>query len=232
MILAGITTVILWQVPYYGERVLYPFTLFATYAHEMGHGLMATALGAHFESLEMYSDGSGVAKWRGNLSRGGYALVAAGGLVGPSVAGSLLLMASRQPNRSRAILVCLGLFMLMTAAWVADKPFTLIFVVFVGSTLLLVGLRFPQPTVTFLLQLLGIQLCVALFRDVRYMFSPGGLVGGQTHSSDTAEMAKALFLPYWFWGGLTALFSGVVLILGLWVALRPPAGVKGTPAIK
>lgn len=220
--MAGLATVILWQIPYYGEPLLYPFTLFATYAHEMGHGLVATAIGAHFKSLEMFPDGSGLALWQGHITRLEFAMVAAGGLVGPSVAGAGVLIASKNPKRSRRVLVAIGLFMLWTAIWVGKGPFTVFFIVLTGSTLVLVGWMFPLASATFMLQLLGVQLCVALFRDIRYMFSPGGVVGGQTHNSDTAAMADALFLPYWFWGGVTALFSALVLSVGLWVALSPP----------
>ncbi|MBK7003394.1 MAG: M50 family metallopeptidase [Rhodoferax sp.] len=41
--------VTLWQLPY-GHQVLYPLTLLATYAHEMGHGMTALLLGAEFDS--------------------------------------------------------------------------------------------------------------------------------------------------------------------------------------
>ena len=40
-----------------------------------------------------------------------------------------------------------------------------------------------------------------------------------------ADMAEALFLPYWFWGGLCGLFSIAVVVLGLWAfysATREP----------
>ena len=225
LLCAGLATIALWQIPTYGELILYPFTLLATYAHEMGHGLMAVALGARFESLEMFPDGSGLALWRGNLSRAGFALVAAGGLVGPSVAGATLLAFSRRPSRSRGILVVLGLLMIGSAI-VAKSAFTLLFISASSVALIVVGLRFPSSGATFFLQLLGVQLCVALFRDVRYMFSSGGLVGGKSHGSDSAAMAEALFLPYWFWGGLTAVFSAFVLVWGLWIALRSPKPKK------
>lgn len=223
LILAALLTVVLWQVPRYGDLILYPFTLLATYAHEMGHGLTAVLLGGHFDSLTMFPDGSGLAAWRGHVGRVGRALVAAGGLVGPSVAGAALLAASRNPRRSRYILFLVGGVMLLSALLVVRSGFGLIFVGGVGAALVLAGQRLSRSASTFLVQLLGVQLCVAIFRDVHYMFSAGGVVGGQSHSSDSAAMAEALFLPYWFWGAATALFSAAVLALGLWRALKPRA---------
>ena len=51
-------------------------------------------------------------------------------------------------------------------------------------------------------------------------------VGGKLIRSDTAAISEALFLPYWFWGGVCALISLAVLWFGLalfWRATRAPA---------
>lgn len=53
------------------------------------------------------------------------------------------------------------------------------------------------------------------------MFSEGGVVGGVAHRSDSAAIADALLLPYWFWGGAVLLVSASALALGLGFALRP-----------
>lgn len=37
---AALVTVVLWQIPQ-GDYILYPFTILATWFHEMGHGLAA-----------------------------------------------------------------------------------------------------------------------------------------------------------------------------------------------
>ena len=219
---AAALTVVLWQFPPYGDLALYPFTLLATYAHEMGHGLSAMLLGARFESLVLYPDGSGVAAWTGQVGRVGRAMVAAGGLVGPSVAGAALLVLSRRPGRSRWLLAATGVAMLLAAVWVTGSLFSFAFSAGFGIFFLALARRGSERWTTFAVQLLGVQLCVALFRDVRYMFSPGGTVGGRFHGSDTAVMADALFLPYWVWGGLTATISACVLVLGLSLALRNP----------
>ena len=34
-------------------------------------------------------------------------------------------------------------------------------------------------------------------------------------------MADALGPPYWFWGGACAAFSAIVLLVGLWVYIKP-----------
>lgn len=219
LIAIAILTVAAWQVEL-GRLVLYPFTLFATYAHEMGHGLTAMLFGADFDKLLLYPDGSGLAYWSGNVGRVGRGMIALGGLVGPSVAGALLLVLSRKIHRSRILLYALSVFMAVSLVLFARSLFA---IVFIGAAAVLIGVvaHFAHQLAPFVLQFLGVQLCLALWRDVSYMFSDGGIIDGVQRTSDSAAIAEALLLPYWFWGAVAAAFSIAVLAIGLYVALRP-----------
>jgi hypothetical protein len=229
LIIAGLITVVAWQF-HYGQLALYPFTLFATYAHEMGHGITAMILGGELDRLLMYPDGSGLAYWRGDMGRIARGMIAAGGLIGPSFAGALLLYVSRRRDLARWILGALGTFVLLTVVLFARGWFAPIFLAVMGIGLMFVARFFPERGAPFMLQLLGVQLCLALFRDVGYMFSEGGVIDGVAQRSDSAAIADALFLPYWFWGGLTALTSFTLLAAGLYLALRPKTlGATPTP---
>ncbi|HEY6814612.1 MAG TPA: M50 family metallopeptidase, partial [Croceibacterium sp.] len=53
--------IVLWQT-YWGSLLLYPFTILATWFHEMGHGIAAMLVGGQFDRLMIYQDGSGVAR--------------------------------------------------------------------------------------------------------------------------------------------------------------------------
>ena len=46
----AVVSVLLWQTRI-GSLVLYPFTILATWFHEMGHGLAAMLTGSSFERL-------------------------------------------------------------------------------------------------------------------------------------------------------------------------------------
>ncbi len=60
LIAMAILTVGVWHLP--GRNyILYPFTIMATWFHEMGHGLMALFPGGSFSKLLIFHDGSGVA---------------------------------------------------------------------------------------------------------------------------------------------------------------------------
>ena len=224
LLLSGLVTLVLWQFPT-GRLALYPFTLLATYAHEMGHGLTALALGGHFHSLRLFPDGAGVAlnAVGSDFSR---ALVAAGGLLGPSVAGALLLILGRHHRGARWALFALSVLVGASVLLFVRGGFGITFVSLVAGTLLAISRLGSNRVAQLSLQFLSLQLGLALFKDLDYMFSASGLVGGRSMPSDTAAIAEVLLLPYWFWGGTIAVLSFLLLGGALWVALKPEPATK------
>ena len=218
LFLSALVTLILWQFPW-GQMALYPFTLLATYAHEMGHGLTALLLGGRFHSLELWPNGAGRALHAigSDVAAG---LVAAGGLIGPSVAGATLLYFGRRPSWARGMLFVLGLLMGLTVVLYAQGSFTQSFVGITAAILVLVAWVAPASVQLFALQFLSLQLCIAVFKDLDYMFSEVAFVGGAPMPSDSARIQEVFLLPYWFWGGAAALFSFTVLGFSLKGALR------------
>jgi len=210
---------VVWRLPY-GQQVLYPFSLLATYAHEMGHGLAALLVGAEFDRLALYANGSGLAQWHGSPGRLGSALVAAGGLLGPSVAGVTLLLLSRSARNARILLAVLAAFVFLTLILWARNPFAIGFLLATSAVFALCARWLPGLAAAFLLQFIAALLCLAWYRDLDYMFSAHAFVGGTSTPSDSALIAEALVLPYWFWGGFVAVVSLALLAIGLRVATR------------
>jgi hypothetical protein len=123
--------------------ILYPFTILATWFHEMGHGLSAIALDGRFNKLMIFPNGSGLAYNSGRLALGafGQALVSAGGLIGPPIAGMALLLASRQLRTAKRALFALGiLLMLSTFIWVRSLTGWLVLPL-LGAVMLYAGPR-------------------------------------------------------------------------------------------
>ena len=52
----AIASILLWQTAF-GSFLLYPFTILATWFHEMGHGIAAMLTGSDFERLLIFPDG-------------------------------------------------------------------------------------------------------------------------------------------------------------------------------
>ncbi len=218
-LLAGIAlaSILLWQTAL-GSLLLYPFTILATWFHEMGHGLAAMLTGRGFERLLIFADGSGVALSLGPAD--GYrltdALIAASGPLGPAIAGALLIIASRSPVATRNALAVLGVaLVLSTLIWVRSPTGWLVLPA-LGLAIAALALRGPLSWQRFAIQLLGVQAAIGAWQQFDYLFSPGGNVGGQLQRSDTGAIADVLLLPYWFWG---ALISAAILAL-LWGSFR------------
>jgi hypothetical protein len=220
LIAAAIATVVLWQIPG-GDYILYPFTILATWFHEMGHGLMALLLGGEFQKLEIFSNGSGVATYAMSLSLApiGPAMVAAAGPMGPPIAGAGLILASRRFTTTTLSLKILGSCLLLsTIIWVRSL-FGFVAIPLLGLLILGISGKTPQWVQGFTIQFLGVQACVSTYHQLDYLFS---FSAGSLGLSDTAQMQKYLILPYWFWGGLMAIASLVILVQSLRVAYRSP----------
>jgi Peptidase M50B-like len=218
LIAAALATIVLWQVPV-GNYILYPFTILATWFHEMGHGLMALLLGGQFRKLEIFGNGSGVATYAMSLSLGpiGPAIVAAAGPMGPPIAGAGLILASRSFKAASLSLKILGGFLLVsTLIWVRSL-FGFVAIPVLGLIILGIGLKAPRWMQGFAVQFLGVQACVSTYHQLDYLFSYSA---GPLGLSDTAQIQQRLFLPYWFWGGLMAIASLIILVQSLRVAYR------------
>lgn len=218
LIAAAIATALLWQVPG-GDYILYPFTILATWFHEMGHGLMALLLGGQFQKLQIFSNGSGVATYGISSSLGsiGPAMVAAAGPMGPPLAGAALILASRSFKTASLSLKILGSFLLFSALIWVRSWFGLVAIPLLGLIILGIAVKAPRWLQGFTIQFLGVQACVSTYHQLDYLFSSSA---GYLGLSDTAQMQKYLLLPYWFWGGLMAIASGVILVQSLRVAYR------------
>ena len=221
--LAGlaVASLVLWQT-FWGSLLLYPFTVLATWFHEMGHGLAAIVLGGRFERLLIFADGSGLAlssleQGASGLSR---AIISAGGPLGPPVAGALLIMASRRAETTRLALALLGLALLVsTAVWVRS-PIGWVVLPLTGVGLFAIAWRASTKVQEFAVQLLGVQACISTYHQTWYLFTPGGMVGGVPQRSDTGAMADVLLLPYWFWAIAITLVILGLLAGSLYFALR------------
>jgi hypothetical protein len=207
--MAALITIVIWQMPM-GSLMLYPFSILATWFHEMGHGLTALLMGGGFKQLVLFPDGSGVA-WHTTQGRLQQVMVSAGGLLGPPLAGAGLILSGTSASRSRLALTSLGLLLLIsTLIWVRGA-FGWVILPPLGLSLLWAGRKGPDWLQPVLIQFLGVQACISSFQQLDYLFMQQANLGGQVMLSDTGKMAEHLFLPHWFWGGLIALISFALL---------------------
>ena len=123
LLTAGVLVVFAPALPF-GNYLIYPFMILATWFHEMGHGLTALAFGYEFERLVIYSNGSGLAESSlpADASRFSRALIAAGGPLGPSLIGAALILASAKEKFWRPALYLLAFAIaISTGIWVRSS---------------------------------------------------------------------------------------------------------------
>ena len=232
-IVITILVIALYLVPY-GWYVLYPFMLIYTFIHESGHGIAAEIVGSDFIKFEMWSDGSGMATYSDTVGHFARAFVAFGGLIAPAIMAAIFLIMGRSGRASRVGMV---LFMLTCAAAIIFKvPFTNPFgIAFIGACGLVSGAiafvpksnKVPQYSML----VLAITLLTAVFSRGDYLFTPSAHTAQGVAPSDVEQIANNLFLPYWFWGGLIAALSVMILILGI-KGFFYSKSISGEPAKK
>ncbi len=96
----------------FGYLIVYPFRLFNTFVHEVGHAVAAVITGGYVESMVVNLDTSGYV-----IRRGGWTpLVASAGYMGSILAGAALLVAGRKREWTRPALMVLGVSTLLATA--------------------------------------------------------------------------------------------------------------------
>lgn len=214
LIVSVVATLLLYVLPF-GYILAYPLMLLSTLVHEMGHGIAAMLVGGTFHEFKMWQDGSGVAMWSGEPSRFSSAFVAGGGLVGPALAAALGFALGRTAQGARRMLWIIVVILALSFVLVVRNPFGWLFVGVFGLLLSWVAKKASAETAQLVLIFLSVQLTLSVFSRGDYLFTDTARTAQGTMPSDVGQIADALFLPYWFWGGVCGLFSIWVLIQGL-----------------
>lgn len=211
-IATGVTAV-LYVVPFL-RPLSYPFMLLSTLVHEVSHGLVAMVVGGHFNSFKMWADGSGVANISGHFGRLSQALIAAGGLMGPAIFASLFFLALSK-GMARGMLAAFGIALLLLDVFFVRNLFGIVFVLLLSALCLYVSFGPKKAYAQLTLGFFASQLSLAVFSRADYLFTKVALTESGPMPSDVAQIEQALWLPYWFWGGLIGIFSVLVLLFGL-----------------
>jgi hypothetical protein len=109
--------------------------------------------------------------------------------------------------------------------WVRNF-FGVLFLLALAAALGLAAKFLPNAVAAFVVHLIAATLCLSWFNDLDYMFSSQAVVNGVVHPSDSALIAQALWLPYWFWGGVVAAFSLGAVTMGIAFTSRETAGSR------
>lgn len=211
----------------WGRKVVYPFALLGTWAHEMGHGIGALITGNRFEELELYRSLGGQALIGGadGISQ---VIVSSLGLIGPALLGALVMVLGSRARTAPYVLAGLAVVIVASALIWIRNSFGFFAMIAIAAALGLVAKFAPELIRIVTAQLVAVQLALSAWSTRDYLFISGFERGGW-QDSDTQNIADELFLPYWFWGGLLGGLSILVLLWAFWYAwIRPFASQDPT----
>lgn len=219
MLIIAVLIFLLLQLPYF-VQIQYPFRLLGTWFHEMGHGLTALFIGGNFKYLEIYENGGGVAYF--TLTNKfisiptGKALAAAGGLLGPAIAGATLIISAKSTKYAAILLrILTGVIIISLLLWIRSFWGIIVlgaFAVFFVGVTFLKNKKIEVITVLFL----GLQSILSSYLQIDYLFTKQFERNGTIHISDTQAIAENTFGTYWMWGALILLISAFML----WKSVR------------
>jgi hypothetical protein len=217
----GVSIVVGNFVPF-GGFALYPFTLMATWVHEMGHGVAALIVGGAFDRLQVFADASGLAHTR-HASDWRSGVVSVAGLLAPPLVGALVLGTSRGDKRSRLVLAAFSIAMLASCVlWVRNVA-GWIAVPLVGLAIGAVATWGSARERLVAAQFLGLRLASDTITRIDYAWAQSATVDGRTGPSDIATVAAKWGGPSAVWSILVTALSFALVALGLWAAWWRPA---------
>jgi hypothetical protein len=220
LILALVVSLVVGNLVPFGGLLLYPFTLMATWVHEMGHGLTALVMGGSFDKLEIFANASGLAHAFASPSRHGF--VSVGGLLAPPLAGAAVLALSRGPRRSRIVLAAVAAAMVVSLlVWV--RSFAGWISLPLVAALLFAFVRWASPReLMFLAQFIGLRLAFDTVTRIDYVFTDKAVIDGVERLSDIATVANSWGGPRFLWSLVVAAISFLLVAAGLYAAWHEP----------
>jgi hypothetical protein len=197
----------------WATTLLYPFRLFTTWIHEVGHAVATVVVGGSVTSITIRPDGSGLTLSLIPSTRVAHGVVASAGYLGAALVGCLLIAATRVERRANALLGGVGVFMLLTLVIWIRNPFGIAVVLAWAVALLVLARRGLGGAAQFLVGLLAIQVALNAVFDIRVLY----LVDG---SSDAVTMARLFLMPAWVWATLWMTVAVALLAATLWGTRR------------
>ncbi len=206
-------TLIVDQIPSL-DALMFPFNLFVTFVHELGHGLSAILTGGRVLKFEIFQDGSGLATTAG----GARLIVISAGYVGAALFGALLFYLIHRLRRPR--LICLALAaMIMLASLMFARNLALIFGFASAGILAWIGIKAWDWVRYFFLNLLAMVTALNALVDIFFLFSSfNATVYGIPNDAVAAYQLTGI--PAFVWALLWIAFAALSLLASFYFAVR------------
>jgi hypothetical protein len=201
----------LWSTP-----LVWPFRLFATLAHELGHAAAAVLTGGQVLGIAVAPDGNGV-----TYTRGGHpVLVAAAGYLATTSVGAALLLWARAGG-ARTVLAALAAALLLAALlWVRDG-FALVAALALAVAFGAVAQWGPRWATTLLVYLLAVLTGLHALHDLLTLVS---ITQARPWAHNDARLLQQVTgVPALLWA---LLWTGISLLLQGWALRHALQGLR------
>ncbi|KAF0971556.1 hypothetical protein FDP41_010162 [Naegleria fowleri] len=229
LIIVSILTVLLWQLPSdVGNYIIYPFTIFGTFWHELGHATTALLCGNTLEFIKIESNGSGLTVYQ-DVTQNTFcnALISVNGPLGPTFFGCLIICLSvafvKHELFSRVLLSTIAtIVLIVTALFIRKSIFGMVFLPIVSLVLYGIALKAPKVLVTFSLQFIGVQMAISMYENFMYLFSK---MNGKSDTGSVEVLFRGV-IPYWLVAILIIVINVTCMTLSLWFVIRHSLRVR------
>lgn len=211
---AALAILLLWHIPGLG-LLFYPFRLFATFVHEISHGLAAIVTGGTFHRFVVNPDLSGVAWSAGGLSW----IVTSAGYIGSAAFGGMLALLAARRVRAGRVLFWLGVGLGLLCLLFVRNVFGIASGLALSAALIYAAQRLPVRWVDGLLLVLAVQLMLG---GLESLFGLVQLSAASPVLTDAAIMARATGVPAVLWAIAWTAVSIAILLATLQLAYRQP----------
>jgi len=221
-VLVTLCILVLMNLPFF-RWIVYPFTLFSTYIHEVCHGMAAVVMGGKISKLLIFADTSGLAYTQlSNSNRYKRAFVSSAGYQGTAVIGFLLLLVRRTklgPRLGSTILACW--MVLSVVLWIRNA-FGIISILAMGVALGVAAWMLPSAHIRNLYVSIAVTCSLNAITSVTHLFGGSYTVGGdETPNGTDAHTMEELLggVPYYIWALLWLALALLMTFLGFIWAL-------------
>ena len=203
LILITVLIVIIMNIPIL-KWIVYPFTIFSTWIHELCHGLAAVLSGGSISKIEIFPDTSGLA-YTSSQHRG---FVASAGYQGTPVIGCLLLIFRRTKRGPRSGTMALAVMMILSVMLWIRNVFGICFILLLGILLGIVAWKLPSFHMRNVYVALSVTCSLNAITSIRNLYGSTHMVNGEETSTDAHTMADLK-------GGNAAMWATIWLVLAL-----------------
>jgi len=201
--------------------ILYPFTIFSTWIHELCHGLSAILVGGSISKIMIYPDTSGLAYTAANPNRRGF--IASAGYQGTAIIGCLLLLFRRTKRGPRTGTMIIALMMILSACIWIRNVFGFIFIFIFGIILVGGAWKLPSTYIKNVYIILAVTCSLNAITSVHDLFGSNYMVNGTVSTStDAHTMSDVVGGSYILWAVLWLFLAIICTLIGILFAIPGP----------